>query len=171
MNHRATHCAGAGAGAARRAPRGFYGAGWLLLACVACADSDANPAYSYPFDPEAERPSVPPANTVTTVNPNTPGDGVMAGDDPDGDGIIDVNATGGAGGTLGLGGSGGMAGVGGAGGVGAAAGMGGGGGIGTNAGGDGGFYGFEPEDADTAGVGGGGLGGVGGSGGAAGSAP
>jgi hypothetical protein len=152
-----------GAAAVRGLARGISGAGWLALLGLSCSDADATPAYSYPFDPNAEMPSPAPVNTVTNVAPNQPADDTDIDEANRGD---DLNATGGVGGVGGTGsaGAGGMGAVGGVGGIGGSPGMG--------LGGDGGFYGFMPEDpdaADTAGFGGGGLGGVGGSGGAAGS--
>ncbi|HTV21357.1 MAG TPA: hypothetical protein VMG12_21870 [Polyangiaceae bacterium] len=150
--------------------RGLSGASWLLLGVVvACADADASPAYSYPFDPNGERPSTPPDNVVTTVSPNQPNDGTTDPSDLDGDEPgTDVNATGGAGGVPGTGGVGGSgtAGFGGVGGVGGV-----GGSPGQGLGGDGGFFGVDPDAADTAGFGGGGMGGLGGVGGAAGTGP
>lgn len=164
MSHGAMHSARVmRARAARSAAFGVSGAGWLLLVGLACSDGDATPAYSYPFDPNAELPPTAPVNTVTTVAPNQPG-GENDIDEANLDG--DLNATGGAGGNGGVGGTG-------AAGIGAMGGLGGvGGSPGISLGGDGGFYGFTPDDpggADTAGFGG--AGGIGGTGGAAGGVP
>jgi hypothetical protein len=154
-----------GPAAVRGAARGISGAGWLMLLGLSCSDVDATPAYSYPFDPDAEMPPSSPVNTVTNVAPNQPADDLAVDEANRGD---DLNATGGVGGVGGAG-SAGMAGTGALGGVGGV-----GGSPGMGLGGEGGFYGFMPDDADpadTAGFGGGGLGGVGGSGGASGDAP
>src|SRR6187399_1726362 len=102
MSHRTMHSTrGMGAVASRRASRGVSGAGWLMLLGLACSDADATPAYSYPFDPNAELPA--PVDPVTNVAPNQPADGTDADEANRGDGS---NATGGVGGAGGVGGTG-----------------------------------------------------------------
>jgi len=152
MSHRGKHSARVmGRATAHRAPWGLHGAAWLLMLGFGCADGDATPAYSYPFDPNAE--TLAPGNTVTNVAPNQPADTLDEANRGD-----DLNATGGATGYGGAGTAGaGIGAMGGVGGVGGSPGMG--------LAGDGGFYGFMPDDpraADTAGFGGGGAGGTGG---------
>jgi hypothetical protein len=126
MSHRAMHSAKEmGAAASRREVHGMSGATWLVLLGLACSDAGATPAYSYPFDPNAETPPPAPVNTVTDVAPDQPADETDFDAANRGDGSNAAGGVGGVGGTgpAGAGGIGALGGVGGLGGLGGTGGV------------------------------------------------